>query len=107
MIMFGPSLKSVPGCFVSMVPMLIGVPVAFTPGFGPHDEVLTDVPLLLAVPALDVAELAVVAPPAAELVLELLLLPHPARTNKPTTEMAARLRRTRAEWWYIRTVSSP
>ncbi|HUO73165.1 MAG TPA: hypothetical protein VMU39_20520 [Solirubrobacteraceae bacterium] len=105
--MFGPSLKSVPGCFVSIVPMLIGVPVAFTPGFGPHDEVLTDVPLLLAVPALDVAALVVALELAALLVLELLLLPHPARTNRPVTEMAARLRRTRAEWWYIRTVSSP
>ena len=64
-------------------------------------------PLLLAVPELAVAELDVVAPPPDELLLELLLLPHPAKTNKPMTVMAARLRRTRAEWWYISTVSSP
>ena len=41
-IMFGPSLKSVPGCLVSIVPMLIGVPVALTPGLGPHDEMSAD-----------------------------------------------------------------
>src|SRR5579871_5411390 len=46
-IMFGPSLKSVPGCLVSIVPMLIGVPVALTPGLGPHDEVSVDPPPLL------------------------------------------------------------
>ena len=34
------SLKSVPGTFVSIAPTGIGVPVALTPGFGPHDEVL-------------------------------------------------------------------
>src|SRR5579862_4047143 len=39
--MFGPSVKSVPGWWVSIVPMLIGEPVALTPGFGPHDDVLT------------------------------------------------------------------
>ena len=37
--MFGPSLKSVPGCLVSIVPILIGVPVALTPGLGPQDDV--------------------------------------------------------------------
>src|SRR6516165_6669466 len=99
--MFGPSLKSVPGCLVSIVPMLIGVPVAFTPGFGPHDDVSVEPPLLvvfaLAVPLLA----AVVLDDAAALgLLLLLLLPHPARTNNPRTAMAARLRRTRAEWWY-------
>jgi hypothetical protein len=35
------SLKSVPGCFVSIAPRLIGVPVAATPGFVPHADVLT------------------------------------------------------------------
>jgi hypothetical protein len=45
--MFGPSLKSVPGCLVSIVPMLIGEPVALTPGLGPHDEVSVDPPPLL------------------------------------------------------------
>jgi hypothetical protein len=34
--MFSMSLKSVPGCLVSIAPMLIGVPVAATPGFVPH-----------------------------------------------------------------------
>ena len=52
--MFGPSLKSVPGCFVSIVPMLIGVPVALTPGFGPHDEVLVEPPPLELLAALEV-----------------------------------------------------
>jgi hypothetical protein len=31
-------VKSVPGWWVSMVPMLIGDPVALTPGLGPHAE---------------------------------------------------------------------
>ena len=35
------SLKSVPGCLVLIAPMLIGVPVAATPGLVPHDEVET------------------------------------------------------------------
>src|ERR1700753_3928519 len=70
-IMFGPSVKSVPGWCVSMVPMLIGVPVALTPGLGPHDETAAVVPPLALVPALvpvpaelDVAALEGVSPPA-------------------------------------------
>src|SRR5581483_11620063 len=53
-IMFGPSVKSVPGWWVSMVPMLIGDPVAFTPGLGPHDDRLAPVepPPLVPVPVL-------------------------------------------------------
>ncbi len=92
--MFGPSLKSVPGCLVSIVPMLIGVPVAVTPGLGPHDVMLTAVP-----PPLDELAAVLVLPPAAAL-LELLLelLPQPARTIKPITEASARPRRNRAEW---------
>src|ERR1700691_1228053 len=39
--MFSMSLKSVPGCLVSIAPMLIGVPVAATPGLVPQDEVET------------------------------------------------------------------
>src|ERR1700728_1136983 len=39
--MFSMSLKSVPGSLVSIAPRLIGVPVAATPGFVPHDEMLT------------------------------------------------------------------
>src|SRR6202161_2693270 len=43
--MFSMSLKSVPGCLVLIAPMLIGVPVAATPGFVPHEDVET-VPVL-------------------------------------------------------------
>jgi hypothetical protein len=106
--MFGPSLKSVPGCLVSMVPILIGVPVALTPGFEPHFETSTAPPLLEAVDVLLDA-----APPLVLLLLALLLLllllPHPARTVKTTTATSATLRRTRtrAEWSDILTLSSP
>ena len=34
--MLAPSVKSVPGCLVTIAPTLIGVPVAFVPGFFPH-----------------------------------------------------------------------
>jgi hypothetical protein len=63
--MFSMSLKSVPFCFVLIAPMLIGVPVAATPGLVPQAEVLTAPPLEL----LDADE-----PPAADvevLVVEL------------------------------------
>src|SRR5436309_1406270 len=98
--MFGPSLKSVPGCLVSIVPMLIGVPVAFTPGFEPHFDVSTEPP-----PPLELVLAVEPPPPAAELLLE--LLPQPPRTSNPSTVTSARLRRLRAESWNIRTVSSP
>jgi hypothetical protein len=90
--MFGPSLKSVPGCLVSIVPILIGVPVAFTPGLGPHDEVSVDALVEL----LDVLEL----PPllAGALLVLLLLLPHPARIAAPTTAASATKRRTRGTY---------
>src|ERR1700733_4001862 len=39
--MFSMSLKSVPGSLVLIAPMLIGVPVAATPGLVPQDEVET------------------------------------------------------------------
>jgi hypothetical protein len=39
--MFSMSLKSVPFCFVLIAPMLIGVPVAATPGLVPQAEVVT------------------------------------------------------------------
>src|SRR5262249_46171124 len=80
--MFGPSLKSVPGCLVSIVPILIGVPVAFTPGLGPHDEVSVDA--LLLEPPDDELELPPLLAPGALLVL-LLLLPHPAKIATPRT----------------------
>ncbi len=37
--MFEMSVKSVPGCLTLIAPSMIGVPVAATPGLGPHDEV--------------------------------------------------------------------
>src|ERR1700733_13029927 len=77
------SVKSVPGSLVLMVPSLIGVPVAATPGLGPHDEVFVlAAPLLLVVVALDELD---AAPLAALLLLELLLLPHPASAISTAT----------------------
>ena len=93
--MFGPSLKSVPGCLVSIVPMLIGVPVAATPGFLPHAEVLTELVLepvvALALVALDAGALAL------DELLEL-LPPHAASSKAaPTTAASANARR-RSPW---------
>jgi hypothetical protein len=99
--MFGPSLKSVPGCLVSIVPMLIGVPVAFTPALGPHDDVSLD-------PVLAVVEL--VLPPllaAGALLVLLLLLPHPARIAAPKTAANASSRRTRGTYSNNLTISPP
>ena len=100
LIMFGPSLKSVPGCLVSIVPMLIGVPVAATPGFGPHDDVPLDAVLELEPP--DVDDVALDPPPLAdpplELLLLLLLLPHAASNTAPMTAARAKPRRTRSAW---------
>jgi hypothetical protein len=79
---------------------LIGEPVAFTPGLGPHDEMSTlpePPPLVLVAPAAaDVAAppLPVVAPPPPLLLLEL-LLPHPARAIRATTSIGASLHRRR------------
>jgi hypothetical protein len=97
--MFGPSVKSVPGWWVSIVPMLIGVPVALTPGFVPHADVSTDpLLLLLAAPALLLLE-ADVAPPPLLLLLELLLLPQAASANSATAAMNARANRVLALEW--------
>jgi hypothetical protein len=99
--MFGPSLKSVPGCLVSIVPMLIGVPVAFTPALGPHDDVSLD-------PVLAVVEL--VLPPllaAGALLVLLLLLPHPARIAAPKTAANASSRRARGTYSNNLTISPP
>ena len=75
-------MKSVPGWWVSIVPMLIGLPVALTPGFGPHDEVSLEAEAAaVLVPALDeVPEAAGAAP----VLLLLLLLPHPASASSET-----------------------
>jgi hypothetical protein len=97
--MFGPSLKSVPGCLVSIVPMLIGDPVAAWPGFGPHDDVSLDPPPLeLEPPDVDVALLdppllAAEPPPALEL---LLLLPHAATNMAAMTAASTKPRRARS-----------
>src|SRR5947209_7776750 len=89
MIMFGPSLKSVPGCLVSIVPMLIGVPVACTPGFGPHFDVSADDALALPPELpLELVELAAPPPPPAADEL-LLLLPQPASTAAPISAASA------------------
>src|SRR5487761_964839 len=58
-VMFSMSLKSVPGCLVSIAPRLMGVPVAATPGLVPQEVVEVVLPLaeeaaaLLAAGALD------------------------------------------------------
>ena len=94
-IMFGPSLKSVPGCLVSIVPMLIGVPVAAWPGLGPHYDVSTDAGRSSSSPA-DDDELE--PPPAAELLELLFELPHPARIAAPTiAAISAAISRVRGE----------
>jgi hypothetical protein len=98
--MFGPSVKSVPGWWVSIVPMLIGVPVALTPGFVPHLEVSTDPlpPALLVLVAPPLLLDADVAPPPL-LLLDLLLLPQAASANSATAAMNARASRIRALEW--------
>jgi len=87
--MFGPSLKSVPGCLVSIVPTLIGVPVAFTPGLGPHDEVAVDAVLEPELELPELVELELPAPVAALGALLELLLPHPPATSARTATNAA------------------
>src|SRR6202035_6154225 len=56
-VMYSMSLKSVPGCLVLIAPMLIGVPVAATPGLVPQEDVET-VPLAAEVDAVAAALLA-------------------------------------------------
>src|SRR5689334_16854047 len=85
--MFAMSVKSVPGCWVLIVPRLIGVPVAATPGLLPHAEVSEPPPP----PPLeaDVAGApADVAGALAEEPLELELELHPASTP-PTARTEA------------------
>jgi hypothetical protein len=68
--------------------MLIGLPVAFTPGFGPHEDVSVEAEAAaVLVPPLD--EVPVAAGAAALLELLLLLLPHPARTTSERTASRA------------------
>jgi hypothetical protein len=92
------SLKSVPGCLVLIAPMLIGVPVAATPGLVPQAEVevvLADVfdadgdeaaPVDVADGALDEAD-------GAEVLEELEL--QPARTPSATAATTAAAARAR------------
>jgi len=92
-VMFSMSLKSVPGCLVSMPPKMIGVPVAWTPGLVPHDEALTVLELAGAEADVLVLELG----PDAEPVLELEL--HPARTPPiARTEVSAAASRHLRGW---------
>ena|SRR5579871_5819245 len=86
--MLAMSVKSVPGCLVLIVPRAIGVPVAFTPGLGPHCDVLTpaavvELDVLDGAEAEDVVVLAAPAP-----LLELLLLPPQAARTMTTTKAA-------------------
>jgi hypothetical protein len=75
---------------------LIGVPVACTPGFGPHFDVSADAVFELEPPELDVALDPPPPPPAAlELVL-LLLLPQAASSTAPMMIARAVPRRTRS-----------
>jgi hypothetical protein len=94
--MFSMSLKSVPGCLVLIAPMLIGVPVAATPGLVPQDDVET-VPALEVLDAVDDADEADVlvdaVPPPVELELEL----QAARTPSDSSAAAAAAVRVR-QW---------
>jgi hypothetical protein len=94
--MFSMSLKSVPGCLVLIAPMLIGVPVAATPGLVPQDEVET-VPALAA--GLDAEEAVLVVAGALDaggVLVELVLLElHAARTPSDSTAAAAAAARVR------------
>jgi hypothetical protein len=91
--MFSMSLKSVPGCLVLIAPMLIGVPVAATPGLVPQ----ADVEVALAA-EFDAVAAALLAPgaldDAAGLLLELEEL-HAARTPSDSAATAAAAVRVR------------
>jgi hypothetical protein len=60
---------------------LIGVPVAATPGFGPHEDVVEAVVVVLE--AVEVVELDVLTAAALELLLE--LPPHPTSAAEPSS----------------------
>src|ERR1700761_7677922 len=92
-VMFSMSLKSVPLCLVSIAPMLIGVPVAATPGFVPHADVDTVLAELDEDADEDATDDDVF--PAAAVLLELELELHAARTpsdSAATTAAAVRVR---------------
>ncbi|MBV9005357.1 MAG: hypothetical protein JOZ98_08510 [Solirubrobacterales bacterium] len=74
------------------------MPLAFTPGFGPHDDVLLETDVLAL--ALELVVPLAEAPLVVEL---LLLLPQPATTAAPTT--AARVRQSRVRGIRVRSCS--
>lgn len=80
--MLAMSVNDVPGWLVTIAPSGIGVPVAFTPGLVPHEDVLT-------LALVELVELEPVLAPCGVLAaLELLLLldePHPASATAPAT----------------------
>ena len=94
--MFSMSLKSVPGCLVLIAPMLIGVPVAATPGFVPHEDVET-VPALAELDAGAEAEADDDVLGAADELLELELELHAASTPSDSAATAAAAVRLR-QW---------
>jgi hypothetical protein len=101
--MFAMSVKSVPGCLVTIVPSVIGVPLAATPGLGPHDDVLVDA-VVAALVVLLVAEVDEAAGAALLLaLLLLLLLPQPAMNRTPRAATNDRPSRTRGKSWNILT----
>ena len=81
--MLAISVNDGPGWSVTIAPSGIGVPVAFTPGFGPHADVSTEPP--------DAAVLVVLDEAAAVAVLveRLLLLPQLVSTISPTAAVKA------------------
>jgi hypothetical protein len=97
--MFAMSVNEVPGWSVLIVPRLIGVPVAATPGLVPHDEVSTAV----LVGELDAEEAAALVAAgalevAAGVLVELVELElHAARTPSDSSPAAAAAVRVR-QW---------
>jgi hypothetical protein len=81
--------------------MLIGVPVAATPGFGPQLDVSLDPPLELAAVELVLELLPPELAGAAADDVELLLLPHPASSAAPMSAASAITVRTRSACLYI------
>jgi hypothetical protein len=99
--MLAMSVKSVPGCLVTIVPSVIGVPVAAVPGLGPHDDVLVDALVVALVVVAEVDEAAGAAALVVVVVLE--LLPQPATKTTPRTAASGRPTRTRGKSWNILT----
>ena len=85
---------------------MIGLPVAATPGFVPHEDndAVADPPdALVPVPDELAAAAAVDDEPPAALELELELLPHPANARTPITAARAAVNRLRDAQRRIRT----